>query len=74
MQCLSLVKGYMHIVKFNLKVLNFNHFPYEIRLFAAWLAQLVAAREVAGSNPGRTTNQGLKITGIKDHAGLSQFI
>ena len=34
---------------------------------AAWLVQLVGRqtteREVAGSNPGRTTNQGLKITG-----------
>ena len=37
------------------------------RVTAAWLAQLVgrqtAEQEVVGSNPGRTTNQGLKTTG-----------
>ena len=40
-----------------------------LALTTAWLAQLVgyqaAEREVAGSNPSWTTNQGLKITSNK---------
>ena len=45
---------------------------------AAWLAQLVGPqtteREVAGLNPGRTNNQGPKITGRYDHAGCAQHL